>query len=52
MKMVWAGCESLTSWVIIPQHFQRVIPHQFESCPDKLIHRAYQVKYNPKRMKK
>ncbi|XP_048869635.1 EVI5-like protein isoform X12 [Brienomyrus brachyistius] len=34
------------------QHFQRVIPHQFESCPDKLIHRAYQVKYNPKRMKK
>ncbi|XP_028260465.1 EVI5-like protein isoform X2 [Parambassis ranga] len=34
------------------QHFQKVIPHQFESCPDKLIFRAYQVKYNPKRMKK
>uniref|UniRef100_A0A8C8K1E8 Rab-GAP TBC domain-containing protein n=1 Tax=Oncorhynchus tshawytscha TaxID=74940 RepID=A0A8C8K1E8_ONCTS len=34
------------------QHFQKVIPHQFDSCPDKLILRAYQVKYNPKRMKK
>uniref|UniRef100_A0A7N6AJY3 Rab-GAP TBC domain-containing protein n=1 Tax=Anabas testudineus TaxID=64144 RepID=A0A7N6AJY3_ANATE len=33
-------------------HFQKVIPHQFDSCPDKLILRAYQVKYNPKRMKK
>uniref|UniRef100_A0A3P9PVC2 Ecotropic viral integration site 5 like n=1 Tax=Poecilia reticulata TaxID=8081 RepID=A0A3P9PVC2_POERE len=33
------------------QHFQKVIPHQFDSCPDKLILRAYQVKYNPKRMK-
>lgn len=35
-----------------PQHFQKVIPHQFDSCPDKLILRAYQIKYNPKRMKK
>ncbi|XP_029288304.1 EVI5-like protein isoform X1 [Cottoperca gobio] len=34
------------------QHFQKVIPHQFDSCTDKLILRAYQVKYNPKRMKK
>uniref|UniRef100_W5LH72 Ecotropic viral integration site 5 like n=1 Tax=Astyanax mexicanus TaxID=7994 RepID=W5LH72_ASTMX len=34
------------------QHFQKVIPHQFDSCPDKLIFRAYQVKYNPKKMKK
>ncbi|XP_062865476.1 EVI5-like protein isoform X2 [Trichomycterus rosablanca] len=34
------------------QHFQKVIPHQFESCPDKLIFRAYQIKYNPKKMKK
>uniref|UniRef100_A0A671EVK8 Ecotropic viral integration site 5 like n=1 Tax=Rhinolophus ferrumequinum TaxID=59479 RepID=A0A671EVK8_RHIFE len=34
------------------QYFQRVIPHQFDSCPDKLILRAYQVKYNPKKMKR
>ncbi|XP_017312648.1 EVI5-like protein isoform X3 [Ictalurus punctatus] len=34
------------------QHFQKVIPHQFDSCPDKLILRAYQIKYNPKKMKK
>ncbi|MBN3323931.1 EVI5L protein, partial [Atractosteus spatula] len=34
------------------QHFQKVIPHQFDNWPDKLILRAYQVKYNPKRMKK
>ncbi|MFT7797767.1 EVI5-like protein isoform X2 [Arapaima gigas] len=34
------------------QHFQKVIPHQFDSCPDKLILKAYQVKYNPKKMKK
>ncbi|KAK6468817.1 EVI5-like protein [Huso huso] len=34
------------------QHFQKVIPHQFESCPDKLILRAYQIKYNPKKMKR
>ncbi|XP_053471273.1 EVI5-like protein isoform X2 [Ictalurus furcatus] len=33
-------------------HFQKVIPHQFDSCPDKLILRAYQIKYNPKKMKK
>lgn len=35
-----------------PQYFQRVIPHQFDSCPDKLVLKAYQVKYNPKRMKR
>ncbi|XP_057397278.1 EVI5-like protein isoform X4 [Balaenoptera acutorostrata] len=34
------------------QYFQRVIPHQFDSCPDKLILKAYQVKYNPKKMKR
>ncbi|NXJ87006.1 EVI5L protein, partial [Trogon melanurus] len=33
------------------QYFQKVIPHQFDSCPDKLILRAFQVKYNPKKMK-
>ncbi|XP_020656021.3 EVI5-like protein isoform X4 [Pogona vitticeps] len=34
------------------QYFQKVIPHQFDSCPDKLIFKAYQVKYNPKKMKR
>ncbi|KAM6220105.1 LOW QUALITY PROTEIN: EVI5-like protein [Rhynchocyon petersi] len=34
------------------QYFQRVIPHQFDSCPDKLILKAYQIKYNPKKMKR
>uniref|UniRef100_A0A8C4T9X1 Ecotropic viral integration site 5 like n=1 Tax=Erpetoichthys calabaricus TaxID=27687 RepID=A0A8C4T9X1_ERPCA len=34
------------------QHFQKVIPHQFDSCPDKLVLKAYQVKYNPKKMKR
>ncbi|XP_063997726.1 EVI5-like protein isoform X5 [Pogoniulus pusillus] len=34
------------------QYFQRVIPHQFDSCPDKLILKAFQVKYNPKKMKR
>ncbi|XP_043941611.1 ecotropic viral integration site 5 protein homolog isoform X2 [Protopterus annectens] len=34
------------------QHFQKVIPYQFESGPDKLIQTAYQVKYNAKKMKK
>ncbi|XP_036610502.1 ecotropic viral integration site 5 protein homolog isoform X3 [Trichosurus vulpecula] len=34
------------------QHFQKVIPHQFDSGPDKLIQAAYQVKYNTKKMKK
>ncbi|XP_027883394.1 EVI5-like protein isoform X2 [Xiphophorus couchianus] len=34
------------------QHFQKVIPHQFESGPDKVIQAAYQVKYNAKKMKK
>ncbi|XP_026970140.1 ecotropic viral integration site 5 protein homolog isoform X7 [Sagmatias obliquidens] len=34
------------------QHFQKVIPHQFDGGPDKLIQTAYQVKYNSKKMKK
>ncbi|XP_048107419.1 ecotropic viral integration site 5 protein homolog isoform X4 [Alosa alosa] len=34
------------------QHFQKVIPHQLESGPDKVIQAAYQVKYNAKKMKK
>ncbi|XP_044288524.1 ecotropic viral integration site 5 protein homolog isoform X2 [Varanus komodoensis] len=34
------------------QHFQKVVPHQFDSGPDKLIQAAYQVKYNAKKMKK
>uniref|UniRef100_A0A8C7MHK7 Ecotropic viral integration site 5 like n=1 Tax=Oncorhynchus kisutch TaxID=8019 RepID=A0A8C7MHK7_ONCKI len=38
--------------IFMYEHFQKLIPHQFDSCPDKLILRAYQVKYNPKRMKK
>ncbi|XP_045334253.1 ecotropic viral integration site 5 protein homolog isoform X5 [Leopardus geoffroyi] len=34
------------------QHFQKVVPHQFDGGPDKLIQAAYQVKYNSKKMKK
>ncbi|KAM6963093.1 ecotropic viral integration site 5 protein homolog [Aplochiton taeniatus] len=34
------------------QHFQRVIPHQLDSGPDKVIQAAYNVKYNAKKMKK
>ncbi|XP_017289220.1 ecotropic viral integration site 5 protein homolog isoform X3 [Kryptolebias marmoratus] len=34
------------------QHFQKVVPHQFDSEPDKVIQTAYQVKYNAKKMKK
>uniref|UniRef100_A0A8C4VXY4 Ecotropic viral integration site 5 n=1 Tax=Gopherus evgoodei TaxID=1825980 RepID=A0A8C4VXY4_9SAUR len=34
------------------QHFQKVIPHQFDNGPDKLIQASYQVKYNAKKMKK
>uniref|UniRef100_A0A673AE68 Rab-GAP TBC domain-containing protein n=1 Tax=Sphaeramia orbicularis TaxID=375764 RepID=A0A673AE68_9TELE len=33
------------------QHFQKVIPHQLDSGPDKVIQAAYQVKYNAKKMK-
>uniref|UniRef100_A0A669E039 Ecotropic viral integration site 5 n=1 Tax=Oreochromis niloticus TaxID=8128 RepID=A0A669E039_ORENI len=33
-------------------HFQKVIPHQLDSGPDKVIQAAYQVKYNAKKMKK
>ncbi|XP_012737976.2 ecotropic viral integration site 5 protein homolog isoform X3 [Fundulus heteroclitus] len=34
------------------QHFQKVVPHQFDSGPDKVIQAACQVKYNAKKMKK
>ncbi|XP_065511005.1 EVI5-like protein isoform X1 [Caloenas nicobarica] len=34
------------------QFFQKVIPHQFDSCPDKLILKASQVKFNAKKMKR
>ncbi|XP_040926166.1 ecotropic viral integration site 5 protein homolog isoform X5 [Betta splendens] len=34
------------------QHFQKIIPHQLDSGPDKVIQAAYQVKYNAKKMKK
>ncbi|XP_036372040.1 ecotropic viral integration site 5 protein homolog isoform X5 [Megalops cyprinoides] len=34
------------------QHFQKVIPHQLDSSPDRVIQTAYQVKYNAKKMKK
>ncbi|XP_023859905.1 ecotropic viral integration site 5 protein homolog isoform X2 [Salvelinus sp. IW2-2015] len=34
------------------QYFQRVIPPQLESGPDKVILAAYNVKYNAKKMKK
>ncbi|XP_044156439.1 ecotropic viral integration site 5 protein homolog isoform X3 [Bufo gargarizans] len=34
------------------QHFQKVIPRQFDGGPEKLIQAAYQVKYNAKKMKK
>ncbi|XP_037530969.1 EVI5-like protein [Nematolebias whitei] len=34
------------------QLFQRVVPRQFDSEPDKVIQAAYQVKYNAKKMKK
>ncbi|KAM3915435.1 ecotropic viral integration site 5 protein homolog isoform 2-T3 [Leptodactylus fuscus] len=34
------------------QHFQKVIPHQFDGAPERLIQVAYQVKYNSKKMKK
>lgn len=50
MSIQSSNLVSVSLWVL--QHFQKVIPHQFDSCPDKLILRAYQVKYNPKRMKK
>ncbi|XP_061097271.1 EVI5-like protein isoform X6 [Conger conger] len=34
------------------QHFQKVIPHQLDTGPDRVILTAYQVKYNAKKMKK
>uniref|UniRef100_A0A3Q1LJE2 Ecotropic viral integration site 5 n=3 Tax=Bos TaxID=9903 RepID=A0A3Q1LJE2_BOVIN len=38
--------------IFMSEHFQKVIPHQFDGGPDKLIQAAYQVKYNSKKMKK
>uniref|UniRef100_A0A4W3HM06 Ecotropic viral integration site 5 n=1 Tax=Callorhinchus milii TaxID=7868 RepID=A0A4W3HM06_CALMI len=38
--------------LIVFTHFQKVIPHRFDSGPDKLIQAAYQIKYNAKKMKK
>lgn len=46
------ACVSRMACAHPPQYFQRVIPHQFDSCPDKLVLKAYQVKYNPKKMKR
>ncbi|XP_036065404.1 EVI5-like protein isoform X1 [Onychomys torridus] len=43
---------SHSSQPCLQKYFQRVIPHQFDSCPDKLVFKAYQVKYNPKKMKR
>ncbi|CAM9318357.1 unnamed protein product, partial [Lampetra planeri] len=34
------------------QHFQKAIPHMFDSCPEWLMTQAFQVKYNAKRMRK
>ncbi|XP_051930643.1 ecotropic viral integration site 5 protein homolog isoform X5 [Hippocampus zosterae] len=34
------------------QHFQKVIPRQLDTGPDKVIQAAYQFKYNAKKMKK
>ncbi|XP_078502458.1 ecotropic viral integration site 5 protein homolog isoform X3 [Lissotriton helveticus] len=34
------------------QHFQKVVPHQFDGGPEKLIQASYQVTYNSKKMKK
>ncbi|XP_035269432.1 EVI5-like protein isoform X1 [Anguilla anguilla] len=34
------------------QHFQKVVPQQLDSGPDRVILIAYQVKYNAKKMKK
>uniref|UniRef100_A0AAY5ENC4 Rab-GAP TBC domain-containing protein n=1 Tax=Electrophorus electricus TaxID=8005 RepID=A0AAY5ENC4_ELEEL len=36
----------------ITAYFQKVVPHQLDSGPDKVIQVAYQVKYNAKKMKK
>ncbi|KAK3574407.1 hypothetical protein QTP86_006633 [Hemibagrus guttatus] len=38
--------------IFMCEYFQRVIPHQLDSGPDKVIQVAYQVKYNAKKMKK
>ena len=48
------GCAAfnLPLFPLLLQHFQRVIPHQLDSGPDKVIQAAYQVKYNAKKMKK
>ncbi|MCJ8729703.1 hypothetical protein PDJAM_G00109430 [Pangasius djambal] len=38
--------------IFMCEYFQKVIPHQLDSGPDKVIQVAYQVKYNAKKMKK
>ncbi|KAK2511341.1 hypothetical protein Q9966_016651 [Columba livia] len=38
--------------IFMYEFFQKVIPHQFDSCPDKLILKASQVKFNAKKMKR
>lgn len=43
---------SCLCFLTVLQHFQKVIPHQLDSGPDKVIQAAYQVKYNAKKMKK
>ncbi|XP_069497904.1 ecotropic viral integration site 5 protein homolog isoform X2 [Ambystoma mexicanum] len=34
------------------QHFQKVVPHQFDGGSEKLIQASYQVTYNAKKMKR
>uniref|UniRef100_A0A3Q3VZS6 Rab-GAP TBC domain-containing protein n=1 Tax=Mola mola TaxID=94237 RepID=A0A3Q3VZS6_MOLML len=48
------GCVTLSfnCFCTLLQHFQKVIPHQLDNGPDKVIQAAYQVKYNAKKMKK
>ena len=38
--------------LLVLQYFQREVPGQFGSEPDALMHMAYNVKYNSKKMKK
>lgn len=55
IKKCFSGSVSFTTLSFsccVLQHFQKVIPHQLDSGPDKVIQAAYQVKYNGKKMKK
>ena len=38
--------------MLLFQYFQKEMPALFEADPDSLMHLAFQVKYNPKKMKK